>query len=93
MVHYGMENAVRKSDILDALTKFEAGQPAKLRDLNEQLSTSATVAAEAAMKISGNPLDEPGQLLSKAAAQGIITRDELVDWDQRPEKSLRCKRR
>lgn len=79
---------LKKADIINALERFDAGHPEKLRELNKQLTTSATVAAEAAMNISGNPLDEPGQLLSKAAAQGIITRGELVDLTLKPVASV-----
>lgn len=73
-----------KRDILDALAQYEAGQPGRLRELNAQLTTSGTNAAEAIMDISNNPVDEPSQLLYKAAFHGLISRAELIDLTLEP---------
>jgi hypothetical protein len=73
-----------KRDILDALAQYNRGHPELLRDLNKQLTTAATHVADAAMEISGNPVDEVGQLLSNAAFHGLISRAELVDLTLEP---------
>jgi hypothetical protein len=75
---------VSKRDILDALAQYNTGHPELLRELNKQLTTKATQAADVAMEISGNSVNEVGQLLSNVAFHGPISRAELVDLTLEP---------
>lgn len=67
-----------------AIRQFDAGDPALLRELNEQLSTEAMRGAYAIMAVSQNEMSERSTFIANALYQGLISEEEMLELTLAP---------
>lgn len=72
--------------VIQAVHAYDVGNPILLRELNDQLTDSATRRAQAIMAVSQNKLSEREALLSSALYRKLISEEEMLELALAPHR-------
>ena len=72
--------------VVQAVHAYDAGDPALLRELNDQLSTEAMRGAYAIMAVAQNEMPERSTFIANALYHQLISEDEMLELALAPHR-------